>query len=267
MADKQPKEALREILRFEKVGFRRNQKSILKNITFSIKGGEKWVILGPNGSGKTTMLSIATGYLFPTTGSVEIFGQQLGRFNIQKSRDIFGYLSSALSQKIPKHTRALDVIMTAKYGALDPIWNTYTKADKKRAMNLLKSVGCADLAEKEFQQCSSGERQRIMLVRTLMTDPKILLLDEPASGLDLGGREELIANLTELSSELPCVLVTHHTEEIPPNFTNLILLRGGEIVASGEIGSTLTPENLFKSFGQKFEIQHSGGRWASKAVS
>ncbi len=260
MADK-------EILSFRDVGLLRNQKQILENVNWDVEHGQKWIMLGPNGAGKTSILSILSGYIFPTSGEAHLFGKRLGTFNIRDTRNQIGFLSSAL--EFAKAITARDVVMTAKYGALNPAWHNYSRADEKRAEELLESLSCGHVIKQEFSKCSTGEQKRVMLARTLMSGPKLLVLDEPTSGLDLGGREELVQSLTQIDegrdSALTCILVTHHTEDIPPNFNNLLLLGGGKVVAAGEISNTLTDENLSAAFGQAFEISQAGGRWMAKA--
>ena len=248
-------------LGFSDVSLIRSGNAILSNFNWEVKAGERWVVLGPNGSGKTTLLSIAGGYLFPTSGKVHILGEKLGTFNIRKKRQHIGHLSSAVVKKIPSHITATEVVMSAQFGALSHLWHKYTDAHKERARELLSSLGCGELQERKFEDCSSGERQRISLARALMAEPQLLLLDEPTAGLDMGGREDLISSLQLLDSSLTCVLVVHKTEEIPENFTKILILNNGGIVAAGSTGKTLTEENLEKCFGRKFKLTFSDGRW------
>ncbi len=254
------------ILHFENVGLRRAGIDILSQIDWTVHAGQKWIVLGPNGAGKTVLISTAIGYLYPTSGRVRIFGQELGTFDIRKARSRIGYLSHRLSARLPEYLTALDVVMTGEFGALDPAWHNYTKSHKNRAYELLEQMNCQKTAGRFFADCSSGERQRIALARTLMPNPKLLLLDEPAAGLDLNGREDLIGSLSGLDKDLTCVLITHHTEEIPPDFSNLALLNNGKITASGPIQKTLSEDNLRRCFGRAFKLTHSNGRWWTQAV-
>ena len=257
-----------QVLDFLDAGISRNKKWLLKNINWQVKEGERWVILGPNGSGKTTLMALATGFLFPTEGEVRLFEKPLGSFNLRRARSKIGYLSAVLADKLPPNLTGLEVVMTARYGALRPEWHSYSQADRKKAVDLLKSVGCAILENQEYFKCSSGEKQRLALARTLMADPLLVLLDEPAAGLDLGGREELLMSLSELDPQTTCVLVTHHTEEIPPNFENILLLREGQIVAKGKIQDALTPQNLSACFGGSFQISRTQeGRYFTQSLS
>jgi iron complex transport system ATP-binding protein len=251
-------------LRLTGVRVVRDGQAILDGIDWAVHPGERWAILGPNGSGKTTLVRVASLYLHPTDGEVEVLGQRLGRVDVRLHRRLVGLTSMALTDQLRPMLTATDVVMCAKNAALEPWWHTYDKTDRAKARTLLDRLGAGYLAERQFGTCSSGERQRILLARTLMTDPGLLLLDEPTAGLDLGGREELVATLDVLAAEPtspPVVLVTHHLEEIPAGFTHGLLLRDGRLFACGQIDDVLRADRLSACFGIDLEVARLGGRW------
>lgn len=255
-------------LRLAGVGFVRDQRPILAGIDWEVADGQRWVVLGPNGCGKTTLLRIAALYEHPTCGTVEVLGQRLGRVDVRRMRHLVGFVSPALAQMLRPQLTAVDVVMTARHGALEPWWHDYTDADRERADSLLDQVGAAGLGDRIIATLSSGERQRVHIARSLMTDPGLVLLDEPASTLDLGGREMLVADLTRLAADPdapPLVMVTHRTEEIPAGFTHGMLLRAGEVLAQGPLENVLTSESLSACFGLSLELEHRNGRWHSQA--
>ena len=242
---------------------------ILDGIDWAVAGHERWVLLGPNGSGKTTLLRVAAVAMHPTAGTVRVLGAQLGRVDIRSHRSRIGLVSMALADMLRPTIDALDVVMTARHGALEPWWHEYSEADRARARELLDRVGCGHLAGRTFGTLSSGERQRVQLARTLMADPGLLLLDEPMAGLDLGGREDLVARLAALARDpaTPAtVLVTHHVDEIPPGFTHALLLRAGQAVAAGRIAEVLTEKRLSDCFGLQLKIFRRDGRYSAYAV-
>jgi iron complex transport system ATP-binding protein len=246
----------------------RDGRAILDGVDWTVHEHERWVVLGRNGSGKTTMLRIASCYMHPTAGTVDVLGHRLGRVDVRQLRARIGLTSAALADQLRPNLDALDVVMTAKYAALEPWWHTYTDDDRKRAATLLDRLGVGGLAERDFGTLSSGERQRVLLARTLMTDPGLVLLDEPNAGLDLGGREELVAALAALAGDPdspPSILVTHHVDEIPPGFTHLLLLREGRVHAAGPIDTTLTAEHLSATFGLPLALERRNGRFSAFA--
>jgi iron complex transport system ATP-binding protein len=255
-------------LRLSGVGFIRDQQPILKGIEWEVARGQRWVVLGANGSGKTTLLRIAALYEHPTTGTVEVLGQRLGQVDVRRLRHQVGFVSPALAQMLRPHLTAADVVKTARHGALEPWWHEYTEADAERAEALLAQVGAGGLGHRTIDTLSSGERQRVQIARSLMTDPGLILLDEPASTLDLGGREMLVADLARLAADPdapPLVLVTHRTEEIPTGFTHALLLRHGQVLAQGPLTDVLTAESLSACFNLPLELEHRNGRWHSQA--
>lgn len=229
----------------------RDGSRLLGPVTWAVQPGERWIILGANGCGKSTLLRVASMNLHPTTGDVELLGESLGRTDVRQLRKKVGYASAALAQSFREGIACADVVMTAKNAALEPWWHTYDDSDRDRAHALLASRGCADHVDRTFNSLSSGERQRVLLARTLMNDPAIVLLDEPTAALDLAGRERLVDELDAFASTpgSPAIaLVTHHVEEIPATFTHLLLLKDGCQVAAGRLDDTLTDEALTETF-------------------
>ena len=256
-------------LRLSDVGVVRDRRPLLVGVNWTVNQGERWVVLGPNGAGKSTLLRVAALYLHPTLGAVEVLGRRLGRVDVRRMRHRVGYASAMLSDRIRPTISALDAVMTARHGALEPWWHSYDDADRRRAAELLERMGCSHLAGQQFGLLSSGERQRVQIARTLMTEPGLVLLDEPTAALDLTGREELVRTLDALSADPatpPTVLVTHHVEEIPAGFDHALLLREGQVVAAGPIGEVLTAQRLSDCFSMQLELEHHRGRWWAHAA-
>jgi iron complex transport system ATP-binding protein len=253
------------VLHLRAVSLRRSGRVILDHLDWTIDAGQHWVVLGENGSGKSTLLRIAGLSLHPSTGTVEVLGETLGRTDVRTLRTRIGVASAALADQIRPQLTSADIVMTAKFGALEPWWHRYSDDDRARAVELLDRMGCGHLADREFRTASSGERQRVLLARSLMTEPGLVLYDEPTAGLDLGGRERLVATLDALArdnSQPPMVLVTHHVEEIPPAFTHVMMLREGRVVAAGPLADSLTETNLAASFDLDVELTENAGRWS-----
>ncbi len=256
-------------LRLAGVGFVRDRRPILADVDWEVADGQRWVVLGANGSGKTSLLRIAALYEHPTTGVVEVLGRRLGRVDVRRLRHRVGFVSPSLARMLRPDLTAADVVMTARHGALEPWWHDYTDADRQRAEELLEQVGAGGMGNRTISTLSSGERQRVQIARCLMTDPGLVLLDEPASALDLGGREMLVTDLTRLANDPgapPLVMVTHRTEEIPPGFTHVLLLRRGRVLARGPLGEVLTSETLSDCFDLPLSLDHRAGRWYSQAL-
>jgi iron complex transport system ATP-binding protein len=259
------------ILRFEAVDVvMGGERPILAGVNWAVEDGDRWAVLGPNGAGKTTMLQLASGYLHPTRGTVDILGHRLGRVDVRKLRERIGLVSAAVAKKLVPTVSAHDIVMSARYAHLEPWWHRYTDEDRARAFELLESAGFAEVSDRPFGVLSEGERQQVLLARTLMADPELLLLDEPCAGLDVGGRERLVGRLGRLAqdgSAPAIVLVTHHVEEIPASFSHVLLLRGGRVVVAGPLGSALTSESLSDCFGLPLQLVGEAGRWSCRAVS
>ncbi len=258
------------LLELESVSRRYDGVDVLTDATWSVAAGEHWVVLGPNGSGKTTMARIASLRLHPTTGRVRVLGTELGRADIRPMLGRVGYAAAALADQLRPSLAAADVVMTAKHGALETWWHDYEETDRDRARARLAEVGVEALADHAFGTLSSGERQRVLIARALYTDPALVILDEPTAGLDLGGREDLVATLDTLAQRpdaAPMVLITHHVDEIPTAFTHAMLIRGGSIIHKGAIDDVLTAANLSQAFSMPLELERRRGRWSAWAVT
>ena len=248
----------------------RDGRAILDRVDWTVGGGERWAVLGPNGSGKTTLLRIASLYLHPTAGTVEVLGARLGRVDVRRHRTGIGLVSPAFADLLRADVTALDVVMTAREAALEAWWHSYGDDDRAAARFLLARTGAEALAERTFGTLSSGERQRVLLARSLWGDPGLVLLDEPTAGLDLGAREDLVGRLAGLAADRttpPTVLVTHHVEEIPAGFTHALLLRDGRVVARGPIGDVLDAGPLSATFGLPLALDRRDGRYAARALT
>jgi len=256
-------------LRFDHVDLDRVGNPVLHDITWVVDDDERWVVLGPNGCGKTTLLQLASGFLHPTRGTLEVLGHRLGRVDVRQLRRRIGLVSAAVAKMIVPSLSAVEVVVAASDGALEPWWSTYPAEVHAQAVALLSAAGFADIAERPFGVCSEGERQQILLARTLMAAPDLLLLDEPCAGLDVGGRERLVGRLGALALDgrhPPMVLVTHHVEEIPAHFTHALLVRGGSVVAAGELHDTLTSSNLSACFGLALRLRRDDDRWSCRGA-
>ncbi|WP_265523659.1 ABC transporter ATP-binding protein [Oerskovia flava] len=257
------------VLDLRSVTVRRGTKTILDSVDWQVNEGERWVILGRNGAGKTTLLQIAAARMHPTAGTADLLDERLGRVDVFELRPRIGLASAALADRIPGSETVRNVVLTAAYGVTGRWRETYEEFDTQRADDLLAAFGVGDLADRLFGTLSEGERKRTQIARALMTDPELLLLDEPAAGLDLGGREELVGALAELAGDPVSpvlVLVTHHVEEIPPGFTHLLLLKDGRVHAAGPISEVLTAQNLSDAYDLPLVVAHGGGRWMARAA-
>ena len=256
------------ILELSNVSVRRGERVILGPLDWQVLEGQRWVILGPNGAGKTTLLQICSSLIHPTTGTIKILGEQLGRVDVFELRTRIGLTSSALVEQFPPDELVMDVVLTAAYAMLGRWQEKYDLWDESRAMALLTALGVRELGERLFGSLSEGEKKRVQIARALMADPELLLLDEPASSLDLGGREDLLRRIESLSKDplAPAtVIVTHHIEEIPVGTTHALLLREGAVVAQGEVASVITDQNLTQAYGLAITVQTEGGRFFARA--
>jgi iron complex transport system ATP-binding protein len=257
-----------DVLELTSVSVVRGSKTLLDKVDWQVNDGERWVVLGPNGAGKTTLLQIAAARLHPSSGTAGILDETLGRVDVFELRPRIGLSSAALANHIPEHEKVLNVVVTAAYGITGRWREGYERDDERRAFALLNEWGMGPLLNRTFASLSEGERKRVQIARALMTDPELLLLDEPGAGLDLGGREELVHRLADLARDEDApvmVLVTHHLEEVPPGFTHAMLLRDGGVVAAGPIDEVLTAEHLSTTFGVSLDVSENAGRYTATA--
>ena len=257
------------VVRLSGVGLVRDGVTILDGVDWVVAPHERWIVLGPNGSGKTTLMRIAGLYLHPSRGEVEVLGERLGRVDVRQLRTRIGLVSPALAAMLRPDVTAAEVVITARFAALETWWHTYDPADRDHALELLDRLGARALADRAFGVLSSGERQRVLLARSLWGEPGLVLLDEPTAGLDLGAREDLVRRLSGLAADptTPAtVLVTHHVEEIPAGFTHGLLLAGGRVAAAGPLDEVLSAETLSAVFGVALALDRRDGRYAARAV-
>lgn len=255
------------VIELSDVTVRRGRSLLLDRVSWVVEEDERWVILGPNGAGKTTLLQLAAAQMHPTSGTVDVLGGRLGRVDVAEIRARVGITSAALAGRIPNDELVRDVIVTASYGVYGR-WNEqYDELDHERAESLLVEIGITHLADRTFGTLSEGERKRVQIARALMADPELLLLDEPAAGLDLGGREDLVSTLSSLAldPDSPAtVLVSHHVEEIPPGFSHVLMVRRGTIVAQGLLESTMTEQNLSATFAMPLTLERADDRYTAR---
>ena len=255
------------VLEMAGVTVRRGGSTLLESVSWTVQADDRWVVLGPNGAGKTTLLQVAAAMIHPTEGAAGVLGEVLGTVDVFELRPRIGLTSAALAERIPRDERVRDVVVSASYAVLGRWREEYHALDHARATELLAEVGMSRLADRTFGTLSEGERKRVQIARALMTDPELLLLDEPAAGLDLGGREDLVSTLSALAAdeESPAtVLVSHHVEEIPPEFTHAMLMREGRVVAAGPLRETVTERNLSATFAMPLTLSYVEGRFAAR---
>ena len=245
----------------------RGDAHLLRGVDWTVRADQRWVLLGPNGAGKTTLLQLAGAQLHPTRGEVRILGETMGAVDVFELRPRIGLTSAALAQRIADAERVGDVVVSAGYAVVGRWRERYDVHDLTRAAMLMQQWGVAPMAHRPFGTLSEGERKRTQIARALMTDPELLLLDEPGAGLDLGGREDLVARLSGLASDhfAPAqVLVTHHVEEIPPGYSHALLLREGRVLAAGPTPEVLTDPLLSEAFGLPLQVQRENGRYSAR---
>jgi iron complex transport system ATP-binding protein len=255
------------VLELADVSVRRGQATLIAGVDWTVEEDERWVVLGPNGAGKTTLLQVVSAQIHPTTGVAGILGEVLGTVDVFELRPRIGFTSAAIAERIPRDEKVHDVVVSASYGVLGRWREHYDVLDHDRADQLLTELGAGRLTHRTFGTLSEGERKRVQIARALMTDPELLLLDEPAAGLDLGGREDLVSTLSVLAMDEASpatVLVSHHVEEIPPGFTHALLLRAGSVVAAGPLEQVLTEEIVSATFGMHLTLRHEDGRWSAR---
>ena len=254
---------------FRRVTLRRGGRVLVGPVDWQVELDERWVVIGPNGAGKTSLLRMAAAMEYPSSGVAVVLGERLGRVDMAELRQRVGLSSSALAQRIPDEELVRDLVVSAGYAVLGRWRERYDDMDYLRALDTLESVGAEHLADRTYGTLSEGERKRVLIARSLMTDPELLLLDEPAAGLDLGGREDLVARLADLAADPDSpalVLVTHHVEEIPPGFSHCLILAEGQVLAAGLLADTLTAENLSAAFGQSIAVDSIDGRYFARRV-
>jgi iron complex transport system ATP-binding protein len=261
---------MKAVLELAGVSVVRGGARLLDDIDWTVQEDERWIVLGPNGAGKTTLLQIVAAQIHPTSGVAGILGEVLGTVDVFDLRPRIGLTSSALADRIPGSEPVRDVVVSASYAVVGRWRESYDDLDHRRAAALLAEVGVAHLSDRQFSTLSEGERKRVQIARALMADPELLLLDEPAAGLDLAGRETLVTTLSVLANDKASpatVLVSHHVEEVPPGFTHVLLLRAGRIVAQGPIEDTMTEGALTRTFGIGLVVEHADGRWSARGRS
>jgi iron complex transport system ATP-binding protein len=256
------------VLELRDVSVRRGDRTILGPISFAIKPTERWVVLGPNGAGKSTLLQILATRIYPTTGSVHLLDQEMGKVDLSELRTRIGICGALISEEIPSDEKVRDVVLTAAYAVLGR-WNeAYDLWDESRAVALLTTFGVRDLADRTYGTLSEGERKRVQISRALMADPELLLLDEPAAGLDLGGREDLLRRFSIFASDPTApasILVTHHIEEIPAGTTHALLIKDGAIAVSGPIVDVITSEHISAIFELPITVVREGERFFARS--
>ena len=252
----------------------RGTTTLVGPVDWTVRPDQRWVVLGANGSGKSTLLAMVAMRTHPSTGAVTVLGERLGATDVRRLRERIGYGAEGLAQQIDPSLTLHDVVLTGWHAALAPWWHTYDDDAHVAADDACRRVGLTLDADRTFGSLSSGERQRALLARALIRRPELLLLDEPAAGLDPAGREGLVRSLDELASwpgARPLILVTHHLEEVPESATHALLLRDGRAVASGPIAEVLTTTHLSECFGLRLAVgRHPGGgpangRWWCRA--
>jgi iron complex transport system ATP-binding protein len=255
-------------VRLEHVRVVRGGTALLDDVSLEVGAGERWALLGPNGSGKTTLLKVVGSTLWPTSGTVEILGERLGRVDMRELRTRIAVVSASVGRTLRAELPALDVVLTGRHAALETWWHDYSDGDRRQASQLLAEAGFGGegFAGRPFGLLSEGERQQVLLARALMSSPELLLMDEPAAGLDLGARERLLRRLAVLAADPavpPLVLVTHHLEEIPPGVTHAALMREARVVAAGVIDEVLTDATVSEAFGVEVTVDLRAGRWSA----
>lgn len=257
------------VISLRAVGVRRGTATLLQDIDWDVELDERWVVLGPNGAGKTTLMQLVSAAMHPSAGRVSLLGERIGAVDVFELKPRIGLASAALAGRIPPGERVTDVVVSAGYAVVGRWREAYGRLDVRRAAHLLRSLGAEHLADRTFGTLSEGERKRVQIARALMTDPELLLLDEPAAGLDLGAREDLVARLGELAMDPDAptmILVTHHVEEIPAGITHAMLLRDGRVQAAGLLSDVLTSANLSATFGVPLLLDRIGGRYFARAA-
>lgn len=257
------------VLSLQNVSVRKGDRTILGPLNWEVHAGERWVILGPNGAGKTTLLQMCATLAHPTIGTVSILGEQLGKVDVFELRNRVGFTSSAMIDLLPPEEKVIDIVLTAAYAMLERWQEIYDLWDESRAKALLTTFGVRELGERTFGTLSEGEKKRVQIARAIMSDPELLLLDEPAAGLDLGGREDILRRISQFAAEPTApatVIVTHHIEEIPAGTTHVLLLKNGLVVRQGLIQDNLTSDSLSEIYGIPILLEINYGRYFAQAL-
>ena len=255
---------LNPVLAVARLSIRRDDTILLEDISWRVERGQHWVMIGANGSGKTSLLSALTGYLMPTSGEITLLGQRYGESDWRELRKRIGLVSSSIRQMMADAEPALETVASGRYAMID-FWGRPTRADRRRALRLLQQIECGPLVERPWRYLSQGERQRVLIGRALMANPKLLILDEPCAGLDPVARERFLQFLNRLGRRPRAptlVLVTHHVEEIVPVFSHVLLLREGRVLAAGSKATMLTSRQLSRAFAAPIRLRTTAGRHA-----
>lgn len=259
-----------EVLELSDVTVRRGGTEILSHVSWQVSRGQRWVVMGANGAGKTTLMQVCSGYMHPTSGQASILGYQVGKTDMRELRTLVGISSAAVAALLPASETVFDSVQTAAYGITGRWRERYDEVDRSRAHDLISAWGLLTLANRSIGNLSEGERKRVSIARALMCDPELLILDEPAAGLDVGGREDLVARLAILAGDQASpslVLVTHHVEEIPPNFTHALLIKSGQVCAMGEVPQVISSELMSHAFGIPLVVEYGDERWYAQGKS
>ena len=255
------------LIDFQGVEFARGGATLVGPIDWQVELDERWVVIGPNGAGKTTLIRMASAQEFPSAGVAFVLGERLGRTDMRDLRAQIGVTSSAVAQRVPAGEKVGDLVVSAGYAILGRWREDYDEMDYEQAVEVLEEVGAMHLAERTWGTLSDGERKRVLIARAIMTNPELLIMDEPAAGMDLGGREDLVAYLGDLAMDPDApaiVMITHHVEEIPPGFTHAMLLDEGSVVAQGLIDDVLTSDNVSRAYHQPIEVTVDQGRYSAR---
>ncbi|AHW63798.1 ABC-type transporter-like protein, ATPase subunit [Corynebacterium glyciniphilum AJ 3170] len=255
------------VLDLRDVAMVRDGRHVLHPVTWQVEVDERWILIGPNGAGKTSLLTIAGARQYPSSGTARIVGETLGRTDVRELRTAVGMSSAAVAHQVPGGEKVIDLVISAGYDVMGRWREKYDRGDELRAMEILEQMGAVHLGDQMWETLSEGERKRVLIARALMTDPELLLLDEPGAGLDLGGREDLVMMLGELAADPDApatVMVTHHVEEIPPGFTHGMILDEGRVVAQGLLEDVMTSENLTRAYHQPISLTVDDGRYFAR---
>lgn len=248
------------IIDIQQAGWERSDKQVLNNINWQVKPNEHWCLLGLNGSGKTTLLNMINGYIWPTSGQISVLGKKFGEYDLRELRKSIGWVSTSLQQKLYGSENALSIVLSGKFATIG-LYDQTNDDDRDKALSLLTNLGCAYLAERTYDTMSQGERQRVLIARALMAEPKLLILDEPCTGLDVFAREQLLSMIHKVAANGPTIIyVTHHVEEILPCFSHTMLIKQGEVFAAGATQEVLTSERMSGFFDVPVEIERRDGR-------